>query len=49
MGVTGFHSIAIESDEFGGDQLQKSIATAERALDELVDRLVAEADLRQAA
>jgi FMN-dependent NADH-azoreductase len=49
IGVTEFHSIAIESDEFGGDQLQASIAAAESRVDELVDRLIGEAELRQAA
>ena len=49
IGVTEFHSVAVEYDEFGGDQLQASITAAERAVDELVDRLIAEAELRQAA
>jgi FMN-dependent NADH-azoreductase len=49
LGVTAFHSIAIEYDEFGGDRLQASIAAAERAVDELVDRLVEEAEPRRAA
>jgi FMN-dependent NADH-azoreductase len=46
LGVTAFHSVAIEYDEFGGDRLQASIAAAERTVDELVDRL---AEQRQAA
>jgi FMN-dependent NADH-azoreductase len=46
LGITAFHSVAIEYDEFGGDRLQASIAAAERSVDELVDRL---AEQRQAA
>jgi len=49
LGVTAFHSVAIEYDEFGGDRLQASIAAAERAVDDLVDRLVEEAEPRRAA
>jgi FMN-dependent NADH-azoreductase len=49
LGVTAFHSVAIEFDEFGGDRLQASIAAAERAVDDLVDRLVKEAEPRRAA
>jgi FMN-dependent NADH-azoreductase len=49
LGVTAFHSAAIEYDEFGGDRLQASIAAAERAIDDLVDRLVEEAEPRRAA
>jgi FMN-dependent NADH-azoreductase len=49
LGVTAFHSVAIEYDEFGGDQLQASIGAAERAVDDLVDRLVKEAEPRRAA
>ncbi|WOH47755.1 FMN-dependent NADH-azoreductase [Bradyrhizobium sp. sBnM-33] len=49
LGVTAFHSVAIEYDEFGGDRLQASIAAAERTVDDLVDRLLQEAEPRQAA
>jgi FMN-dependent NADH-azoreductase len=49
LGVTAFHSVAIEHDEFGGDRLQASIAAAERAVDELVDRLASEIELRHVA
>lgn len=49
LGVTAFHSVAVEYDEFGGDRLQASIAAAERAVDELVDQVVREAEQREAA
>jgi FMN-dependent NADH-azoreductase len=49
LGVAAFHSVAIEYDEFGGDRLQASIAAAECTVDDLVDRLVEEAESRQAA
>jgi FMN-dependent NADH-azoreductase len=43
LGVTDFDSVAIEYDEFADERLQASIAAAERAVDELVDRLTSEA------
>ncbi|KRR09596.1 NAD(P)H dehydrogenase [Bradyrhizobium jicamae] len=49
LGVTAFHSIAVEYDEFGGDRLQASIASAERAVDELVDQIMQEAEQREMA
>src|SRR5262245_41907654 len=39
LGVTAFDSIAIEYDEFADDRLKASIVAAERAVDDLVDRL----------
>lgn len=42
IGIDEVHSIAIEYDEFGDARLADSIASAERAVDELVDRLVGE-------
>jgi FMN-dependent NADH-azoreductase len=39
LGVTDFHNIAIEYDEFADARLQASIAAAEQAVDALVDRL----------
>jgi len=42
LGVTAFHGIAIEYDEFADERLQASIAAAEQAVDALVDRLSAE-------
>ncbi|XIA62735.1 FMN-dependent NADH-azoreductase [Bradyrhizobium sp. TZ2] len=49
LGVTDFHSIAIEYDEFGGERLKVSIAAAERAVDDLVGRLAKEAEPVEAA
>lgn len=49
LGVTAFQSVAVEYDEFGGDRLQASIVAAESAVDDLVDRLVRDAEQRQAA
>ena len=48
LGITAFHSIAVEYDEFGGDRWRASIAAAERAVDELVDRLMREAQRQMA-
>ncbi len=42
IGVTEVHEAAVEHDEFGGAALAASIATAEAAVDALVDRLAAE-------
>ena len=42
IGIEHVHCVAIEYDEFGDARLAESIATAERAVDDLVDRLVAE-------
>lgn len=39
LGVAKTHSIAIENDELGEQHLRDSIAKAEAAVDELVDRL----------
>lgn len=44
LGVTDFHSIAIEYDEFGDERLRASIVAAERAVDELADRLARETE-----
>ena len=49
LGVTDFDSVAIEYDEFADDRLQESIATAERAVDDLVDRLLQDLAERAAA
>ncbi|KRR23151.1 NAD(P)H dehydrogenase [Bradyrhizobium retamae] len=49
LGVTDFHSIAIEYDEFRDERLKASIAAAERAVDNLVDRLAKEAEPLEAA
>jgi FMN-dependent NADH-azoreductase len=49
LGVTESHSIAIEYDEFADERLKSSIAAAERAVDDLVDRLLQEAARQQAA
>jgi FMN-dependent NADH-azoreductase len=43
LGVTEFDSVAIEYDEFADGRLKASIAAAERSVDDLVDRLTAEA------
>ncbi|MCK1517069.1 NAD(P)H-dependent oxidoreductase [Bradyrhizobium sp. 190] len=49
LGVTDFHSIAIEYDEFGDERLKASIAAAECAVDDLADRLAREAEPLEAA
>ena len=49
LGVTDFHSIAIEYDEFGDERLKASIGAAERAVDDLVDRLTQEVEPLEAA
>jgi FMN-dependent NADH-azoreductase len=49
LGVTDFHSTAIEYDEFADERLKASIAAAEQAVDELVDRLLRDAERQQAA
>jgi FMN-dependent NADH-azoreductase len=49
LGVTDFHSAAIEYDEFADERLKSSIAAAEQAVDDLVDRLVHDAERQQAA
>ncbi|WP_119299784.1 FMN-dependent NADH-azoreductase [Dongia deserti] len=49
LGVTDFHSIAIEYDEFADERLQASIAAAEQAVDALVERLSREVGERKAA
>jgi FMN-dependent NADH-azoreductase len=48
LGVTEFHGIAVEYDEFADERLKSSIAAAEDAVDALVDRLQ-EAVRQQAA
>ena len=42
LGVTEFHSAAVEYDEFRDARFQASMAAAEQAVDALVDRLLAE-------
>lgn len=42
LGIRNVYSVAIENDEFGDERLRASIAKAEAAVDELVDRLGAE-------
>ncbi len=49
LGITDFDSIAIEYDEFADQRLKASIAAAERAVDDLVDRLLAGMAEREAA
>ena len=49
LGVTDFDSMAIEYDEFADERLKSSIAAAELAVDELVDRLLGEAERQEAA
>jgi FMN-dependent NADH-azoreductase len=48
LGVTDFHSAAIEYDEFADERLKSSIAAAEQAVDDLVSRLLQEAERQQA-
>jgi FMN-dependent NADH-azoreductase len=42
LGIRNIYTAAVENDEFGDGRLQASIAKAEAAVDELVDRLGAE-------
>lgn len=49
LGITDFDSVAIEYDEFADERLKASIAAAERAVDDLVDRLLRDAQEQQAA
>jgi FMN-dependent NADH-azoreductase len=49
LGVTDFDSVAIEYDEFSDERLNASVAAAEHAVDDLVDRLLSEAERREAA
>lgn len=49
LGIAEFYGIAIEYDEFADARLQASIAAAERDVDVLVDRLLAESKEREAA
>jgi FMN-dependent NADH-azoreductase len=49
LGVTEFDSIAIEYDEFADERLKSSIAAAEAAVDDLVDRLLRDAQGQEAA
>jgi FMN-dependent NADH-azoreductase len=49
LGVTDFDSAAIEYDEFADERLKSSIAAAEQAVDDLVSRLLQEAERQQAA
>lgn len=49
IGITDVRSVAVEYDEFADERLQESLARADREVDALVDRLVAETALGQAA
>lgn len=51
LGIDAVDSVAVEYDEFGDDRLAASVATAECAVDALVDRLLATAtgDVSRAA
>ncbi|MGN8077661.1 FMN-dependent NADH-azoreductase [Variovorax sp. 22077] len=51
IGITEVHEAAVESDEFGGEQLAQSIRRAEQRVDALVDALLepAEASMPMAA
>ncbi|MDP9969831.1 FMN-dependent NADH-azoreductase [Variovorax paradoxus] len=42
IGITEVFEVAVECDEFGGEQLAESLRQAERKVDGLVDRLAAE-------
>ena len=42
LGITEVFDAAVEYDEFGGERLAQSIEQAERAVDQLVERLAAE-------
>jgi FMN-dependent NADH-azoreductase len=44
LGVTDFHGIAVEYDEFRDARFEASMAAAERAVDDLADRLLVETD-----
>ncbi len=41
IGITDVFEVAVESDEFGGEQLAQSMRRAEQRVDELVDVLAA--------
>lgn len=43
------YSTAIEYDEFADERLKSSIAAAEQAVDDLVDRLLRDAERQHAA
>lgn len=43
IGIDELHSIAIENEEFGGEQLAASVAAAKAKVDRLVDALLAKA------
>lgn len=49
IGIVDAHSVAAEYDEFGGERLRASLERAQGEVDALVDRLVAERALRDAA
>ncbi|QWP77247.1 NAD(P)H-dependent oxidoreductase [Lysobacter sp. K5869] len=49
IGIVESHGVAAEYDEFGGERLRASLERAEREVDALVDRLVAERSLRAVA
>jgi len=49
IGIAQAHTVAAEYDEFGGDRLRASLERAEGEIDALVERLVAEGSLRDAA
>lgn len=40
IGITDFHSIAVEWDEFADERVAASLASAEAEIDKLVDRLI---------
>ena len=44
LGITQVYEAAVESDEFGGEQLAQSMRRAERRVDELVDALLEPAE-----
>lgn len=49
IGITQAYTVAAEYDEFGGERLRASLERAEGEIDALVERLVAEHALRDAA
>jgi len=49
LGITDFHSIAVEYDEFADERLTMSLRRAEAEVDALVDHLLAAADVPAAA
>ncbi|WP_408951979.1 FMN-dependent NADH-azoreductase [Lysobacter sp. Hz 25] len=49
MGITDAHGVAIEYDEFGGEDLRRSIESAEAEVDALVERLSRQGETRKAA